>query len=152
MRKRHCFFKSESGQSFVEFALILPVMLFLIVVGLILALAINAKVTVSHASHEAGRVAAVTTNENVIRTIAEKRVLEGGLMKEYENLKTFDSNDDVTIKRNSDGTVTVTVSYRQPTVVPLIGGLLGNPNFWGTYIPIRSSATFLDETKLVGGG
>ncbi|GGK34924.1 hypothetical protein GCM10010965_29820 [Caldalkalibacillus thermarum] len=143
--------KNNRGQAFVEFALILPVFLFLIVVGLILALAINAKVTVSHASHEAGRVAAVTTEEETIRMIAERRVIEGGLMYNYENLKTFDPKSDILITRNRDGTVTVTVNYRQPTVVPMIGSLLGNPDFWGTYIPIRSSATFLDETRLGDG-
>ena len=126
-------------------------MLFLIVVGLVLALAINAKTTVTQASHEAGRVAAVT-DDHTARTIAERRVIEGGLMYKYENLKTFDPEDDIEIKRNSDGTVTVTVSYRQPTIVPLIGGLLGNPDFWDTHIPVRSSATFLDETRLAAGG
>ncbi|MFD1363103.1 TadE/TadG family type IV pilus assembly protein [Lentibacillus salinarum] len=140
--------KNQKGQAFVEFAMMLPLMLFLIIVGLILALAINSKLTISNASHEAARVAAVTTDEDQINTIAEKGVIDGGLMYEYESLTTFDPEDDVTIDRHSDGTVTVTIQYQQPTIVPMIGGLLGNPDFWGTSIPIESSATFLDETKL----
>lgn len=127
--------------------MIVPLMLFIIVVGLILALSVNSKLTLSNASHEAGRVAAVTQNVKKIKAIAEKGVIDGGLMYQYGSLTTFDPEDDIHIKRNSNGTVTVTIDYKQPTIVPMIGSLLGNPNFWGTYIPIQSSATFLDETK-----
>jgi len=141
-------FKGEEGQAFAEFAMILPIMLFLIIGGVVLTMAINSKLTIANASHEAGRVAAVTTDEEKIRTIAERGVIDGGLLYEYESMTTFDPEDDVTINRNEDGSVTVTVHYRQPTIVPMLGSLLGNPDFWDTSIPMESSATFLDETKL----
>lgn len=141
--------KSDKGQAFMEFALMVPLILFLIIVGIILALAINAKVTLSNASHEAGRVAAVTEDTNEIRDVAKNGVLGDGLVTNYDGMTTFDPKKDVTIVRK-DGKVTVSIDYKQPTVVPMIGALLGNPDFWGTYIPIHASATFLDETKLVG--
>ncbi|MFD1362723.1 TadE/TadG family type IV pilus assembly protein [Lentibacillus salinarum] len=144
--------KGRKGQAFAEFAMMLPLMLFLIIVGLILALAINSKLTISNASHEAARVAAVTTDEDKIRAIAENGVINGGLMYQYESMTTFDPENDITINRHSDGTVSVTIQYKQPTIVPLIGGLLGNPDFWGTSIQLESSARFLDETKLVPEG
>lgn len=143
--------KEKDGQAFLEFAMMLPLMLFLVIVGLILALAINSKVTVSNASHEAGRVAAVTEDTDKIMDIAEQGVINGGLKYSYGSLTTFDPDKDVKINRNSDGTVTVSIRYRQPTVVPMIGNLLGNPDFWGTSIPIESSSTFLDETRLKAG-
>lgn len=143
--------RNKGGQAFLEFAMMLPLMLFLIIVGLILALAINSKVTVSNASHEAGRVAAVTEDKNKIVDVAEQGVINGGLQYQYDSMTTFDPDKDVKVDRNKDGTVTVSIRYKQPTVVPLIGSLLGNPDFWGTYIPIESSATFLDETKLKAG-
>lgn len=140
--------KNNKGQAFAEFAMILPVMLFLMLGGIVLTLAINSKLTIANASHEAGRVASVTTDEEKIRLIAEQGVINGGLLYEYESLTTFDPENDVEISRNEDGSVTVTIHYRQPTIVPMIGSLLGNPDFWGTSIPMKSSATFLDETKL----
>jgi uncharacterized protein (UPF0333 family) len=141
--------QSNKAQAFMEFALTVPIILFLIIVGIILAMTINAKVTISNASHEAGRVAAVTEDKEKIIEVAKSGVLGGGLITNYNGMTTFDPKKDVTIVRN-DGKVTVSIDYKQPTVVPMIGALLGNPDFWGTYIPIHASATFLDETKLVG--
>lgn len=90
--------KSDKGQAFMEFALMVPLILFLIIVGIILALAINAKVTLSNASHEAGRVAAVTEDTNEIRDVAKNGVLGGGLVTNYDGMTTFNPKKDVTIE------------------------------------------------------
>ena len=63
MRKIRSIIKEESGQSIVEFALVLPVLM-LIVVGIVeFGWLFNGKITLTSAAREGARVAAIVKNE-----------------------------------------------------------------------------------------
>lgn len=55
--------KNRKGQSTVEFALVLPILIFLMVVIAELGFAFNAYVTVVHTAREVARMAAISTTE-----------------------------------------------------------------------------------------
>lgn len=63
MKKIRSIIKEESGQSIVEFALVLPVLM-LIVVGIVeFGWLFNGKITLTSAAREGARVAAIVKNE-----------------------------------------------------------------------------------------
>jgi len=100
----------------VELALLLPVLAGLLLLILQVALLGRDLVLVSHASREAARAAAVDPDPGAALAAARA---SGGL--DHERLAVTVSG------RGAAGTrVRVTVTYRAPTDVPLVGSLLGD--------------------------
>ncbi len=108
--------RADRGQAAVELALVLPVVLLLVLAALQVGLVARDVVLVEHAAREAARAAAVDDDPVAVRRAA----LEGsGLSGDRLDLH----------QRGRDGPgsrVTVTVRYRSPTDVPLVGRLLGD--------------------------
>ncbi|MGE3619262.1 MAG: TadE/TadG family type IV pilus assembly protein [Acidimicrobiia bacterium] len=110
----------DGGQSTVELALLLPVVVVLLLAVLQVALVARDLVLVSHATREAARAAAV--GEDAL----DAARAGGGL--EADRLQ-------VTVRggREPGDRATVTVRYRAPTEVPLVGRLLPD-------VPLTSTA------------
>ena len=104
----------DRGQSTVEFALVLPLVLLVLLVVVQVGLVVRDQVLVVHAAREAARAAAVgQSDDEVARAAARAGPLDGDRLA-------------VVVERSggAEGSVTVQVSYRCPTDLPLVGPLI----------------------------
>ena len=106
----------EGGQATVETALVLPLVAALLLAVVQVGLIVRAQVLVTHAAREAARAAAVDPDPKAaMRAAKAATALDSGRMTV------------VVHGRNGPGSrVEVEVTYRAPTDVPLVGGLLGD--------------------------
>lgn len=119
--------RDQRGNALVEFALVAPLLVFLLAGIVILALMVNAKIVVSGAAREAGRHYAIHENEATARDKARDAIRGGGLREHYRGRELFNKSRDVGFSLQEGGRfVLVTVTYRQPTFIPGLGRLL-NP-------------------------
>ncbi|MFD1020639.1 TadE/TadG family type IV pilus assembly protein [Thalassobacillus hwangdonensis] len=108
--------KSRSGQSLVELALILPILL-IILFGIVdFGRLFHAYLTIDHAGREAARAASVQNDDSTI--IAKARASTAGL-----------DSDQLTVtlspggSRPSGSEVTITLSYQIGFITPLVSSL-----------------------------
>jgi Flp pilus assembly protein TadG len=118
----------DTGQASVELALLLPVVLLLVLVVLQVSLVGRDVVRVTHAAREAARAAATDDDPRAALSAA---------------LASSDLDPDrveveVVGREGAGSRVTVTVRYRAPTAVPLVGELVGDRT-------LRSTATMRVE-------
>jgi len=110
MRRAHP--TGEGGQATAEFALVLPFVFALLLAVVQIGFVVRDYVRVAHASREAARAASVDPDGDRARDVV--RHLLG--------------DADVTVARSGSGgigdPITVTVTYRAPTDVPVIGALV----------------------------
>jgi Flp pilus assembly protein TadG len=114
--------QGEGGQATVELALTIP-FIGLLLLGIVqVGLVVRDQVLVVHAAREAARAAAVHSDA----ASAEAAALAGSGL----------SSGRLTVVRGERGppgsTVSVTVRYRTPTAVPLVGALLGDVDLSAT--------------------
>lgn len=113
--------RSCAGQATVEVAFVLPVLVLLaLAVGQVAVIA-QARVAVTHAAREGARVAAVGESDAAVRAA----VLASG------RLPAARVRVDVTRKAS---TVRVTVRYRDPTDMAVVGALLADVELVGTAV------------------
>ena len=120
-RRRH----SERGQAALELALCLPILALLLLALVQVAVVVRDQVAVVHAAREGARAAAVTgagPADGVAAARSAARLNAGRL--------------DVDASRGES--VRVTVSYRSPTDVPLVGRLVGD-------VTLRATAVMRSE-------
>lgn len=103
----------ERGQSTVELALALPVVAIMALALVQVGLVVHARLMTAHAAREAARVVAVTNDPGAAAGAARDAArLDPTRMR-------------VDVAGGAPGTdVTVTVTYRAPTEVPVVGALL----------------------------
>jgi Flp pilus assembly protein TadG len=106
--------RDARGQASVELALVLPLVALLLLAVVQVALIARDAVLVVHAAREAVREAAVTAAPGAARTAAEAG---SGLTGPRLTVK-------VNRRGPPGGQVQVTVNYRAPTDVPLVGALV----------------------------
>lgn len=108
--------RDEQGQAAVELALALPLLAFLALALLQVALLVRDQVLLTHAAREAAREAAVSGEPAMVRRAA----LDGARL--------HDDRLEVTVRgRGQPGSrVTVSLRYAAPTEVPLLGPLLAD--------------------------
>lgn len=124
--RRH---RDERGQAAVELALALPLLAFLALALLQVALLVRDQVLLTHAVREAARAAAVSPDHGAVR----RAVLDGARLD-------GDRLDLELGGRGRPGTrVRVTLRYAAPTGVPLLGPLLGD-------VHLRAKAAMRVET------
>lgn len=137
MRKERV--KGLRGQAMIEFAVILPVLVLVLLMLLYGALMLNAKIVVASAARAGARIAAVdTSNSNVVNAVCN--ALEAGGLDVSGN-PYFKTATGITIKRNNpSGYVTVSVAYSNSSLqgVPISLGSREN-------ITVTSSAVFKIE-------
>jgi Flp pilus assembly protein TadG len=108
--------RREGGQATVEVALLLPLVAAMLLAVVQVGLVVRDQVLVTHAAREAARAAAVDPTIDAAREGAEAAArLDPGRL-------------DVVLGGSTDpgGRLTVTVRYRSPTAVPLVGSLIGD--------------------------
>jgi Flp pilus assembly protein TadG len=121
--------RAERAQASVELALLLPVVVLLLLAALQVGLLARDVVLVTHAAREAARAAAVDADPAAAsRAAAGSSGLPAGRLQVS-----------VTGRAEAGSRVTVTVTYRAPTDVPLVGALIGDRT-------LTSSATMRVET------
>lgn len=111
---------NKKGQSAVEFALLLPILLLLILGVFELSRVLNAGLVINHASREAARYAALGGSDLEVLTV---------VTDQSNNLDT--SNMTVTItpaqtSRDSGENVTIKIDYKIEFITPFIGSILGD--------------------------
>ena len=111
--------KNQKGQAMVEFALILPVLLLLIMGIAEFGMMFNAYLSVQNATREGARIGIVgATNEEM-----EERILETSpALKDDRITITIEPGDNT---RNSGETLRVLVNYDYQMTVPFISILFG---------------------------
>ena len=107
---------SDRGQSTVELALALPVVVLLLLVLLQVALVARDVVLVAHAAREGARAAAIDPDPAAAREAAEAA---GGLDPDRMEVDVGDRGD-------PGSRVRVRIRYRVRTDVPLVGRFLGD--------------------------
>ncbi len=120
-RRRH----SERGQAALELALCLPILALLLLALVQVAVVVRDQVAVVHAAREGARAAAVTgagPADGVAAARTAARLEPGRL--------------DVDASRGES--VRVTVRYRSPTDIPLVGRLVGD-------VTLRATAVMRSE-------
>jgi len=128
----------------VEFALVAPVLVLLLVGIMVMGVVINSKIVVAGAAREAGRTWAIDKNDGQARTKARDAIRDGGLKFSASGKTLFDASRDVQFQRKGDY-IHVTVSYRQPTFVPLLAKLVDPQSPGDGTITLRSQAVFRVE-------
>jgi len=103
----------QSGQATVEFALILPLVVLLLLAVLQTALVVRDYVATVHAAREAARAASVDRRTDAAATAA-RRVLQGAHVV-------------VSPRPSVGGPIRVEVTYRSVTNLPLVGVLFPDP-------------------------
>lgn len=123
--------RSASGQSTVEFALVLPLLLGLALFIVQIGLVVRDQIMVVNAAREGARTAAVDQAAPSIRAAA---VDSGALDPARLSVAHAVVADQVT----------VTVTYRSETTVPIVGALIGD-------LTVRESVTMYLERTTAGG-
>lgn len=120
--------RGERGQAAVELALALPLLALLALAVLQVALVARDQVLVTHAAREAAREAAVAGDPGAARrgALAGARLEPGRL------------GVDTAGRADAGSRVTVTLTYRSPTDVPVVGRLVGD-------VRLRASVTMRVE-------
>lgn len=101
------------GQATVEFALVLPLLLGLLLFVVQVGLVVRDQIMVVNAAREGARTAAVDPSAGSVR----RDVLASGALDPARTSVALDTGT---------RTVTVTVTYRSTTRVPVIGALVGD--------------------------
>jgi len=118
----------QSGQSTVELALGLPFVIMMLLAIVQVGLVARDQILVVHAAREAARASAVEPGESGPRAAAAAASpLEPARMQV-----------DVGPRGEAGSRVTVTVRYRSPTLVPLVGPLIDD-------VEVRATATMRVE-------
>ena len=112
----------ERGQSTVELALLLPVVVLLLLAALQVGLLGRDVLLVTHASREAARAAAVDADAGAARRAA---IASSGLAPDRVQVQ-------VSGREGPGSHVRVTVSYRASTSIPIVGRLLGDRTLHST--------------------
>lgn len=113
-----CFFRNQKGQSLVEFAIILPLIL-LIVMGIAqFGLLFNSYLTIQNATREGARTGVVGGTNSEIR----QSILNTSPYLKEDNLTIHINPKD---NRRSGETLTVQIIYSYPLTVPIINNILG---------------------------
>jgi Flp pilus assembly protein TadG len=121
--------EGDGGQAAVELVLALPLLALLALALLQLALVVRDQVLVTHAAREAAREAAVSADPD-----AGRRGAIAGARLDADRLEV------ATEGRGAAGSrVTVTVIYRSPTDVPVVGRMVGD-------VQVRASVTMRVES------
>ncbi len=117
------YFKHSRGQALVEFALIVPVLFFLILGAFDLGFAVYANNTVSLAAREGARYGVTRRTSPTVDQDICQRVTDSSAA-----LNVTCATPNWSLGKTQGSILTVTVTYTYTPFVPLIGGLLGSGN------------------------
>lgn len=122
----------QSGQSLVEFAMVMPFLILIIMGVFDLGWAVYANNTISLAAREGARVGIISTKTDA-QICAQAQATSQSL--------SIECSVSPSPNRQSGGTVAVTITYTYTPITPLIGNILGN----GGQLTLTSMATMYVE-------
>ncbi|HWI61509.1 MAG TPA: TadE/TadG family type IV pilus assembly protein [Symbiobacteriaceae bacterium] len=140
--------RDQRGSQIVEFALIAPILISLVLMVPILGMAVRAWVVTEGAAREGARVLGVTGDASAACDRAFQEVTVFGQLPATSGGKTLFSRQDISLNLS---TGEVVVFYRQPTVLPALGQLL-NGNRLSDYFEVVGRARFRLERAPRGAG
>lgn len=111
--------KSQKGQSLVEFALVIPLLIVLLFGIVDFGRVFHTYLTLDHAGREAARAASVGGTDDEIESIA---VSNGTSI----NLTESQVEINPTGEKNSGENVTITITYPIDFLTPVIGDIVGS--------------------------
>ena len=151
MRKSIMLYRNQKGQSFVEFALVLPILLVLVMGVIQFGLILGGNIAVSSAAREGARVAARDNlldnsdliKDKVIEAAATYRLLEP---VEYNDINVEVESETITINGSEleVDSISISVNGRVRIIVPFLDDILGNNTVDGFFI-VRASNVMKDE-------
>lgn len=113
--------RAEQGQATVELALVLPVIVLLALIVLQVGLVATDQLLVQHAAREGARAAAVEPTSAAATSAVSAA----------NKLAASRTSTQLTGGTDRGDRLTVTVTYRSPTDVPLVGRLVGDVTLTG---------------------
>lgn len=140
-------YREERGSQIVEFALVMPLLIYLVLAVPVFGMIVRAKIVAEGAAREGARVLGVTHNVTSARNAVKTEIVDVvGLPRidQRNGATLFDEGQDVWLDDGSEW-ATVTVTYRQPSLLPILSRLLGASTSEGPYFTIRASARFRSE-------
>jgi len=138
--------RSQRGSQMVEFALLAPILLYLVLCIPVFGMFAHSWMVVSGAARAGARAASLLRVQGS-RVAAARQAADQSMYLRRADGGTvyFDPARDVEVETNA-GAVTVWVTYHQPSYLPLLSALLGGSGAaGGDTVPITASATFLIE-------
>jgi Flp pilus assembly protein TadG len=111
--------KSQKGQSLVEFALVLPLLVLLLFGIIDFARIFHAYLTLDHAGREAARIASIGKNDTEVRQAAVDDAVSIGLTEGRVGVSP-------TGTRTSGTKVSITITYPIDFLTPVIGEIVGS--------------------------
>ncbi|WP_105617248.1 TadE/TadG family type IV pilus assembly protein [Vallitalea okinawensis] len=112
--------KNEKGQSLVEFAIILPLVL-IIILGIIeFGIMFNAYLTITSASREGARLGAVGGSDSEIESLISSITPQLNADKLVVTITPSEG------ARDRGDSITVTASYDYQVLIPLLGDIISN--------------------------
>lgn len=112
--------KNENGQALVEFAVVLPVLLLLVMGILQFGMMLNSYLTIENASREGARAGIIGDSDAEIQSL----IVSTSPGLDPKNL-TITITPDETSRKSGDS-LTVTVSYNYNLTVPIVSALFNN--------------------------
>lgn len=112
--------RNEKGQSLVEFAILLPIILLLLMGILEFGLMLNSYLTINNSAREGARLGIVAGSDPEISELITKISPNLDIEKLIVNITPLEGS------RQSGDTLTVEVIYNYQVIIPLISNILNN--------------------------
>ncbi|PTL39145.1 TadE/TadG family type IV pilus assembly protein [Alkalicoccus saliphilus] len=112
--------KSEKGQSMVEFALVVPLLIVLLFSIVDISRLFHASLTIDHAGREAARAASVQLSDTEVMSAAVDNGSSISLSSSHVQVSPMENG------RTSGNKVTVTITYPVDFLTPVVGNLAGS--------------------------
>jgi len=112
--------RNEKGQSLVEFAILLPLLLLLMMGILEFSLMLNSYLTINNSAREGARLGIVAGSNIEIKELILNISPNLDSKKLIVNITPLEGS------RQSGGTITVEVIYNYQVIIPIISNILGN--------------------------
>ena len=135
---------NQRGSMLVEFAIVAPLLIMLLLGIMMGGVLVNAKIISSSAAREAGRHWSIHMDDGRARDRAAYAMALGGLRFRDHRMVLFDPLTDVHLARTGDY-ISVAVVYRQPTLAPFIADLIDQETPGDGYVTLRSRVHFRVE-------
>ena len=134
--------KSEKGQSMVEFALLLPILILILLMIIEGGLIFGGYLELQNAARDGARYASVHTDKQDQTSINTYITGKNFIIVDKSNLV---QPIGFTKTTSAQGTVlTVTLTYKYPIITPIIGGIIGDEDD-ESKLTVITSATMRGE-------
>lgn len=136
--------RAQRGSQIVEFALIGPILVYLVLCVPVFGMFVRSWIVISAAARDGARAGAVLTEGSREGRATEEAERGVYLPRSASGAGTayFDPARDIAVTVGSE-TITVAVTYHQPSYLPLLGALLGRSGpTMGDTVPLTARATF----------